>query len=62
MPLYDFTCTKCGLEREILCPVAGEMRPRDYRCPQCGNDKLKRLPSAPNFKVKDGTPKFGGEK
>ena len=61
-PLYDFTCTKCGLEREILCSVAGDMAPEFMKCPQCGNDKLKRLPSAPNFKVKDGTPIFHGGK
>lgn len=58
MPLFDFSCTNCGLEREILCSVSGEMRPSDLICPKCGNDKLKKLPSAPSFNVKDGTPRF----
>jgi len=59
MPLLEFACTKCGKTKEILCAVNGSCRPGDLVC-ECGNDKLKRLPSAPNFKVKDGTPIFHG--
>jgi len=59
MPLYEFLCTKCGLTREILCSVSGDMAPEYMDCPRCGNDKLKKVPSVPSDpQVKDGTPKF----
>ena len=60
-PLFEYVCTKCGLKREILCSVTGEMRPSDYICPQCGGQALRKVPSASNFKVKDGTPIYGGK-
>lgn len=40
MPLYDYTCQKCGQQSEIL--VRAEGTPS---CPSCGSEKmLKSLP------------------
>jgi len=59
MPIYEWVCTRCNLKREILCSVAGEMRPSDYKCPKCGNDKLRKIPSVPGPPMGGDTPIFG---
>lgn len=56
MPLYEFQCT-CGHKFELICSVSGENRPSDV-CPLCKSPQIRRVISAPNIKVKDGTPKF----
>ena len=61
MPLFPYRCTKCGKRQEELASVYGELRPWDV-CNACGAKKLKRVPSAANVNVKDGTPKFYGGK
>lgn len=42
MPLYEYTCTKCRDEFELL--VRGGETPV---CPQCGSQRLERLLSVP---------------
>ncbi|RIK78200.1 MAG: zinc ribbon domain-containing protein [Planctomycetota bacterium] len=42
MPLYEYTCTKCRDEFELL--VRGSETPV---CPACGSDRLERLLSVP---------------
>ncbi len=39
MPLYDYRCTACEVESEIL--VRGSATPV---CPACGSESLERLP------------------
>lgn len=38
MPLYEYTCEKCGDHFELL--VTASTRPA---CPRCGTDKLRKL-------------------
>ncbi len=42
MPIYDFLCTKCDLEFELL--VRGADAPV---CPECGASQVKKLLSLP---------------
>jgi putative FmdB family regulatory protein len=42
MPLYDFRCTACGAEAELLVRAAATPT-----CPACGSEALDRLPSLP---------------
>ena len=54
MPVYTYLCQKCGIEGELLAKI-GERD--DQKCPDCKR-LLNRLPDAPAFSVKDGTPTF----
>jgi putative FmdB family regulatory protein len=42
MPIYDYTCKKCGHSFEAL--VTGSMK---AACPSCGSAQLKKGVSAP---------------
>ena len=53
MPNYDFVCTKCGRVFERVVALDNK---RAVVC-ECGYAAFK-LPSAPSFTVKGGTPKF----
>ena len=58
--LYVVKCKKCGEVMEVL-----THRPTSviiHTCSKCGGVKFEKLPAAPNFKVVDGTPIFGGSK
>ena len=49
MPLYEYECSDCDQSVELLVRSAEE----GVSCPECGNEKLTRLmsaPSAPNMK------------
>lgn len=49
MPIYEYRCQDCGHQLEALQKVdEGALR----KCPECGALKLKRLVSAPNFRLK----------
>ncbi len=49
MPIYEYVCQKCGHEFEALQKFnEGPLR----KCPDCGTLKLKRLVSAPQFRLK----------
>ena len=49
MPIYEYCCQKCGHELEALQKVTdGPLR----KCPECGELRLKRLVSAPQFRLK----------
>ncbi|MBM4088507.1 MAG: zinc ribbon domain-containing protein [Planctomycetes bacterium] len=43
MPIYEYSCTKCGHEFETL--LRGDAQPQ---CPQCGGGKLEKLLSVPS--------------
>lgn len=49
MPIYEYACQKCGHQFEALQKVSeGPLR----KCPECGELRLKRLISAPQFRLK----------
>ena len=51
MPFYEYQCTACGHHHEELQKVSdGPLR----KCPACGRAALKRLVSAPVFRLKGG--------
>ncbi len=51
MPFYEYQCAACGAHREELQKVSD--RPL-RKCPACGKSALKRLLSAPVFRLKGG--------
>jgi putative FmdB family regulatory protein len=51
MPFYEYQCAACGHHHEELQKVSDRaMR----KCPACGRPALKRLVSAPVFRLKGG--------
>ncbi len=49
MPIYEYACQKCGHAFDALQKVSdGPLR----KCPECGAMRLKRLVSAPQFRLK----------
>jgi putative FmdB family regulatory protein len=51
MPFYEYQCAACGHHHEELQKVADRAL---RRCPACGRSTLKRLVSAPVFRLKGG--------
>lgn len=51
MPFYEYQCSACGHHHEELQKVSD--RPL-RKCPACGRSRLKRLVSAPVFRLKGG--------
>ncbi len=51
MPFYEYQCSSCGHHHEELQKVTD--RPL-RKCPDCGRGTLKRLVSAPVFRLKGG--------
>lgn len=47
MPIYEFSCPKCGCETDELVPMDTE----HIECPACGESMQKGI-SAPNFHLK----------
>jgi putative FmdB family regulatory protein len=51
MPFYEYQCSACGHHHEELQKIsAGPLR----KCPACGRSTLRRLVSAPVFRLKGG--------
>ena len=49
MPIYEYRCGACGHDVEALQKMTdGLLR----KCPECGKSQLKRLISAPQFRLK----------
>jgi putative FmdB family regulatory protein len=49
MPIYEYRCSACGHHLEALQKMAeAPLR----KCPDCGKSQLKRLVSAPQFRLK----------
>ncbi len=49
MPIYEYRCGACGHHLEALQKMSeGPLR----KCPECGKSQLKRLVSAPQFRLK----------
>jgi putative FmdB family regulatory protein len=49
MPFYEYECSACGQHAEVLRKVSD---PPLRKCPNCGKSALKRLISAPVFRLK----------
>ena len=51
MPFYEYECSACKHQTEVLQKISdGPLR----KCPECGKQALKRLISAPVFRLKGG--------
>ncbi len=51
MPIYEYRCSKCGHELEILQKFSDAPL---VQCPACGEDQLQKLVSAASFRLKGG--------
>ncbi len=49
MPIYEYRCGACGHHVEALQKMSDGPR---RKCPECGRSQLKRLVSAPQFRLK----------
>ena len=49
MPIYEYQCVDCGHQLDALQKIS---EPPLLNCPQCLTDSLKRLISAPQFRLK----------
>ena len=49
MPIYAYACRECSHELDALQKVADDPL---TECPECGKPALKRLLSAPRFRLK----------
>jgi putative FmdB family regulatory protein len=51
MPIYEYECRECGHVFDALQKMSDDVL-RD--CPDCGKPELRKLLSAPNFRLKGG--------
>lgn len=51
MPIYEYGCRSCGHTLEALQKISDKAL---RKCPECGKPALKRLMSAPAFRLKGG--------
>lgn len=51
MPIYEYECKSCEHVFDVLQKMSDD--PLTY-CPECGKQELKKLLSAPNFRLKGG--------
>jgi len=51
MPFYEYECQACKFYTEVMQKIAD---PPLTKCPSCGKRKLKKLVSAPVFRLKGG--------
>ena len=49
MPFYEYECSSCGKQTEVLQKISDAPL---KKCPHCGKSALKRLISAPVFRLK----------
>jgi len=49
MPIYEYACKKCGHMLDALQKMSDDPL---VDCPECGEPQLKRLISAPRFRLK----------
>ena len=49
MPIYEYACQSCGHEFDALQKMSDDPL---VDCPDCGKPDLKKLLSAPNFRLK----------
>ena len=51
MPIYEYACKQCGHTFDALQKMSDEPL---TDCPECGAPQLRKLISAPNFRLKGG--------
>ena len=51
MPIYDYKCSQCGHEIEVIQKISDKPK---TTCPKCNTKSLKKLISAPSFRLKGG--------
>lgn len=51
MPIYEYRCSHCGHELEVIQKVSDSPL---IQCPACGELKLAKQLSAPSFRLKGG--------
>jgi putative FmdB family regulatory protein len=51
MPFYEYQCSACGAQVEVLQKISDAPL---KKCPECGQNKLAKLVSAPVFRLKGG--------
>jgi putative FmdB family regulatory protein len=49
MPFYEYQCPHCGYDEEVLQKITDKPL---KKCPNCGKSGLKKLMSAPVFRLK----------
>lgn len=49
MPIYEYACEQCGHQFDALQKIHDDPL---RQCPECGEHKLRRLVSAPQFRLK----------
>jgi putative FmdB family regulatory protein len=49
MPFYEYECPSCGFRDEVLQKISDKPL---KKCPNCGKNGLKKLMSAPVFRLK----------
>jgi putative FmdB family regulatory protein len=51
MPIYEYVCSACGRETEIMHKISD---PTPRKCPKCGKLKLSKQMSATGFRLGGG--------
>jgi len=51
MPFYEYQCSKCGHEEEVLQKVSDKPL---TKCPECGKSTMNKMVSAAAFRLKGG--------
>ena len=51
MPIYEYKCSKCEHQFEIIQRFSDNP---PESCPECGQKSIKKLVSAPSFRLKGG--------
>lgn len=48
MPIYDYQCSECGHQDEVMRKVSDA---NTSACPQCGKETFSKMLSAPSFQL-----------
>jgi putative FmdB family regulatory protein len=51
MPIYEYQCTACGFQKEVLQKMSDE--PLKI-CPECGKETMQKMVTAAAFRLKGG--------
>jgi putative FmdB family regulatory protein len=49
MPIYEYQCSKCGFQTEVLQKISDAPL---KKCPECGKSAMQKMVSAPSFRLK----------
>jgi putative FmdB family regulatory protein len=51
MPIYEYQCTACGFQKEMLQKISDEPL---RICPECGKETMQKMVTAAAFRLKGG--------